>query len=273
MTLDPRCPSCGHVNEAPATQCAQCNFPLSEKPAVMGDPPPRPERPAPADISMARIRPIRPRRPGAAQDPMQRQLYILFGGLTFVAVVLWVLWTAYSGYQKNNAPAAVEGASPQQQQTADMERAAVARDSTDINAQIALANVLYDTANWSEAIIHYRAAQRLDSTRVTTLVDMGVCYYNLSDSETAMGLFRKALTLDPRQPVALFNMGIVSENAGKLEDALKFYHQAMNANPAPEVATGVNEALTRVMGKLGRKAPAMPPGASGGMPGGAPGGR
>ena len=29
-THDPRCPSCGHVNEPDATHCAQCNFPLRE---------------------------------------------------------------------------------------------------------------------------------------------------------------------------------------------------------------------------------------------------
>jgi len=265
MTLDPRCPSCGHVNAVDVAQCAQCNFPLREtapagapaapsSTAASERPPAAPE----PEISIQRIRPIRPRRP-QPQQQLQLQLWLVLGGIA----ILLVLYTAWKGFQKNNsAPVPVAGAQAEQQKEADVARAAIARDSTNVNAQIALANVLYDTANWPEAIVHYRSALRLDSTRVTTMVDLGVCYYSLSQPDEAEALFKKALTIDPNQPVALFNLGIVAEQRGQDQQALDDYHHAMRSNPPQNVADGLNQAMKRVMDKLGKKAPPIPGGAS-----------
>src|SRR5262249_8462937 len=118
--------------------------------------------------------PRRRPRPGAMQ-PVQMQLWLFAGA----AMVLAIVYFAAQGFWHSNARP-VEGAGPEQQQRADLARATLEKDSTNLAARIELANVLYDTGNWSEAIIHYTSAVRLDPTRSTTLVDLGVCYYNLS---------------------------------------------------------------------------------------------
>lgn len=275
MTHDPRCPSCGHVNAVESAECSQCHFPLREldaPPAAAPAPEPRPEAPAaaeekPVEITMQRIRPIRPRRPTGPEQTLQLQLWLILGSLA-IAIVLW---TAWQGFQKNNAAQPpVEGASTDQQHEADVARAAVAQDSTNINAQIALANVLYDTANWPEAIIHYKSALRLDPTRATVVVDLGVCYFNLSDATSAEQLWKQALTIDPNLVQALFNLGFLNENRGDFDTALKYYHQAMRSNPGP-IAPQLSEAIQRVMQKMGKTAPPLSPDA-GTMPGGMPGG-
>jgi tetratricopeptide (TPR) repeat protein len=249
--------------------CSQCNFPLQDVAPAPIEPAPVGSTPeAMPEIDIRRMRPIRPRRPADPQQQQQVQLVVVLGGL---AVVLAILSVAWQGFQKNNAPApvAVEGANPQQLADINLARNQIKADSTNINAQIALANVLYDTANWPEAIIHYKSALRLDPTRVTTVVDLGVCYYNLSDIATAETLFTRALTLDPRQPIALYNLGIVAENRGELDRALKFYHGAMQANPPQGMGEGLDAAIQRVMDRLGKKAPATG-GQGSGMPGGTP---
>jgi tetratricopeptide (TPR) repeat protein len=253
MTRDPRCPSCGHVNPTESTTCEQCNFPLRDvAPPSGAEGRDRPE--PPVRISMERIRPIRPRRPGGPDQQLKLQLWLALGTLAVAAV----LYTAWQGYRQNNAgPPPVEGAGAEQQQAADLARSEIARDSTNLNAQIALANVLYDTANWPEAIVHYRTALRLDSTRVTTMVDLGVCYYNLSQTSEAEKLFRRALAHDPQQPVALFNMGIVSESRQQNEQALQYYHDAIRAGAPGSMKDALDAAMKRVMGKLGRTPPPL----------------
>jgi cytochrome c-type biogenesis protein CcmH/NrfG len=274
MTHDSRCPSCGHDNTADAAECTQCHFPLRETAApARPEPASPPSGPAteepPVEISMARIRPIRPRRPSSPQQVMQLQLWLILGALAVAAV----LWTAWQGFQKNNsAQQPIAGAQEAQQQQADAARVVLARDSSNVNAQIALANILYDTANWPEAIIHYKSALRLDSTRVTTMVDLGVCYYNLSQTDDAEVLFKKAIKLDPNQPVALFNLGIVSENRGEMQKALDYYHGAMRAGAPEHMAESLNDALKRVMAKMGKTAPPIEGGPGGMPPAGMPGG-
>src|SRR5437660_325970 len=119
------------------------------------------------------------------------------------------------------------GAGPEQQQRADLARQTLEKDSTNLAARIELANVLYDTGNWSEAIVHYKTAARLDPARSTTVVDLGVCYYNLSAVATAESLFHRAIAMDSHQAVAMFNLGIIAETRERWDEALAQYRHAL----------------------------------------------
>ena len=245
MTSPSPCPDCGPLNAAALGACGQCNFPLAgAKPTA--DPLASPSAP-PTDSDLSRVRPIRSRPPRAPLDPMSQQLWLIVGMIT----IGLLLWQAFTGFRKSNTPPPVAGAQPEQQQLADQAREAIAKDSTDLRARIALADVMYDTGNWPEAIVHYRSALRLDPTRVTTVVDLGVCYYNLSDVSTAETLFQEALSMDPRQPVALFNLGVVAESRKEDREALGYYQRAMDANPPEGMKPPLTQRLAGVKQRLG----------------------
>ena len=260
------CPGCGASNPAHAEACTRCNFPLTGVVAVAAaDAPPAPpggpttaapraaKSAVPVRSSDPGPRPMRPRAPRpAAMQPVQMQLWLAAG----VAVVLGILYFAGQGFQKTNTPV-VAGASPQLQQRADLARATLAKDSTNLMARVELANVLYDTANWSEAIIHYKSALRLDPMRSTTVVDLGVCYYNLGQFAASETLFTHALALDPKQVIALFNMGIVAESQEQYEKATTYFHRAMELNPPDDMRKMLVEHLQTVMGKTGKTAPPL----------------
>lgn len=263
MAQSNRCPSCAFLNEDGALECSQCNFPLTE---IGSTPAPQaparaPEPGAPAEAPtvlppsaveppIRRVRPIRPRPPQDPQQKLQVQLWIVLG---LIAVAM-VVYTAWDGFKKNNKPAPppVEGANENMQHAADMARAELTKDSTNVNARIMLANVLYDSGNWSEAIIHYKSALRSSPKTITTMVDLGVCYYNLGDSDDAVSLFTKALDVDPKHPVALFNLGVVAESRENYREALEYFDKA-TANIAaapPGMGESVNQSRARVQQKL-----------------------
>ena len=151
-----------------------------------------------------------------------------------------------------------------------------------------LADILYNTKNWPEAIVHYRSAVHHDSTRTTAIVDLGVCYFNLSDRQEAERLFNLALARDPHQTIALYNLGIVNESRSRPQEALKYFHRALQSEPPPvkgvttvsdslaaeDMRQHIVEAMQRIMQQLGKSAPPLdgmaPPGAGGPAP---PGGR
>lgn len=247
-----RCPDCGHPNPPGATACEACNFPLtgtsSPTPGAR-----EPSEPLGPPMVLRRMRPIRPRRPRPAGNQMSTTLWLLFGSMAAIIVI----FTAVRGFHENNA-AVVEGSSDDQQHRADSLRTVLAKDSTNVAAHIGLADVLYDTGNWSEAIVQYRAALARDSSRATTFVDLGVCYYNLSDSEQAEKLFKLALQRDPHQPVALFNLGIVAQRRGDHQTALQYFHRSMETSPPDEMRQPLMEAMQKSMEALGKKAPPIP---------------
>jgi len=240
-----RCPGCGAENAPDAESCAQCNFPLAQqtatpaaaKPEFKFDPGPRPVRRRP--------------RPNAMQ-PIQMQIWLFSG----IAIVMGIVYFAAQGFWKSNVKP-VDGANAQQEQHADAARAVLAKDSTNLMARIELANVLYDTGNWSDAIVHYKSAERLDPNRATTVVDMGVCYYNLGRFAVAESLFQHALVLDPNQPVAMFNLGIIAESRSDWNTALTQYHRAMQANPPDEMKQMLQQRIQQAMEKTGRTPPPL----------------
>ena len=241
-----RCPSCGAENAPGAESCAQCNFPLVEhsvstaaaEPEFKFDPGPRP---------------VRPRRPRPdAMQPVQMQLWLFAG----IAVILGIVYFAAQGFWKSNVKP-VEGANAQQEQRADAARAVLAKDSTNVMARIELANVLYDTGNWSDAIVHYKSALRLDPNRSTTVVDLGVCFYNLGRFAAAESLFQHALVMDPHQAVAMFNLGIIAEGQGRFDEALSQFHRAMESGPPDEMKPLLQQHIQAAMAKTGKTPPPL----------------
>jgi tetratricopeptide repeat protein len=279
------CPDCGHRNPSDAASCERCNFPLSsglagpagEAPGPHGETGPRSiddagapppgagigvaPNPPPAlgGSAFSSALPPRPLRRPPRPRPMAQQsisLWLLFG--TFAAVLL--IYTAVKA-NLDRARTPVEGAQPNQQQRVDELRDRLAKDSTDASAHVELANVLYDTGNWSDAIVHYRAALRRDSSQASVLVDLGVCYYSLGDTRDAERCFEQALRHDPHQPVGLFNLGVVNERREKYDLALQFYHRALESSPPEEMKPVLVSAMQRVQQKTGRKPKPLPDGA------------
>lgn len=264
MTDSIPCPDCGQPNPATNDFCARCNHPLHDRPAAS----PRTVSPAPAGadppvepvagpgaeppLVIRRPRTIRPRRP-RAESQLVLQLWLIFGTIC-VGVVLWV--AIQSNVQRAATP--VEGSNESQQQRANDLFQALARDSTDVNTQRQLGDLLYDTANWSEAIVHYRAAVRRDSSLVTAIVDLGVCYFNLGHPQEAERHFLLALNRDPHQAVALFNLGIVAEGRSDDEAALRYYHRAMETDPPEAMKKPLQQRMSDLMKKMGRSAPPLP---------------
>jgi tetratricopeptide (TPR) repeat protein len=248
MSQDFRCPDCGRVNEPGAVECVQCGYPFSGAPGAL---PPSSANPPETPVVVPRPRPRRPRAQRA--DNTVLSLWLVFG--TIAALV--VVWVAVKANVDRTRPA-VEGASSVQQANADSLLAIVQRDSANVDARNQLADVLYDTGNWSDAIVQYRATVRLDSTRVPAIVDMGVCYFNLSDGAEAERLFKLALVKDPHQVVALFNLGILYESRKDWKESLRYYHEVMQSNPPPAMEQPLQDHMLAVMKQAGGNAPPLP---------------
>ena len=244
-----RCPDCGHENPAGSASCSHCNSPLRE-------PAPGPGQPGATEPEIVVRRPVRRPRPRPAANPNALFLWMFLG----VVAAAFLVWQAVDGSRKNNA-VPVQGASVDQQRRIDSLRTVFLRDSTNVDATIEYANLLYDTANWAEAATHYARAIARDSTRVMAIEDMGVCYYNQGEMARAEELFQLALTREPGQPVALFNLGVVNERAGENETALKYFHRSLEAGPSEEMKQQIVQHMQQILEKTGKKAPPLGPGA------------
>jgi tetratricopeptide (TPR) repeat protein len=164
----------------------------------------------------------------------------------------------YIGLKANveRASQPVPGSNPEEQKRADELRGVLEADSTNLDARTQLADILYNTANWPEAIVHYRSVVRQDSTRVAALVDLGVCYFNLGNSVEAERHFLLGLAREPHHPI----LGIVNEQRERYDEAFEYFHRALQSAPPGEMHQPITQAIERVMQKQGKVAPPMPGG-------------
>lgn len=250
------CPDCGTRNPAGSAACSRCNYPLGTPGAAVsvspaGVPPESVPASEPESVGSAELprpalrRPIRPPRLAQAQQALSIWLFV--GGF---AALLLIYIAVKANVDRALTP--VEGSNQAQQQQAEEAQVVLARDSTNVDARQRLADIYYDTANWTEAAVHYRKVIAADSTRVTALVDLGVCHYNLGDPNEAERLFQLALRRDPHHPIALFNLGIVSERREDWEGALRYYHAAMQSDPPENMAQPLMQSIQRIQEKTGR---------------------
>jgi len=244
-----RCPDCGYENPVGNASCSHCNHPLRESA-------PDPSRPGAPEPEIVIRRPVRRPRPRPLANPNALFLWMFLG----VTAAGFLVWQAVDGSRRNNA-VPVPGASVAQQRLIDSLRTVIRRDSTNVDATIEYANLLYDTANWAEAATHYARAIARDSARVMAIVDLGVCWYNQGEMARAEELFLLALVREPCQPVALFNLGVVNERAGEHETALKYFHRSLEAEPAEEMKQQIVLHMQQILAKTGQKAPPLGPGA------------
>jgi len=232
MSQKIRCPGCGRLNDVSREECEGCGFPFDDMPAASGA----------AQDERDTTPPVIKRRPRRKRgmDNTSLTLWLMFAVVAAAALL-------YLGIRANvERSVPVEGSDPQQQKAADAFRAALDRDSTDIEARIGLANVYYDTGNWPEAARLYTRALEQDSTRIAALVDLGVCYYNLGRTDEAENRFLRAIAMDPHHPIALFNLGIVNERRDRPEEAMRYYRLCQESQPPPDLMQPLNDALARL---------------------------
>ncbi len=245
MSETVHCPDCGHENPPGLDACAACGFPLADEPPTAAAPPKLGEG---AGGTAERVPIVRrpPRRRPPRPETQSVTLWLVFGTLAAL-VVVWIAIKA----NVDRASQPVEGSSGAQQMSADSILGEIQRDSTNVQARVKLGDILYDTGNWADAIVQYRAAVRMDSSLTPTIVDLGVCYYNLGDPDDAERHFLLALARDPHQPVALFNLGIVHERRKDYRGALEYLHRALRTEPPEQMKQAVVEAMGRIQQQQG----------------------
>jgi len=89
----------------------------------------------------------------------------------------------------------------------------LASDPKNVQANIEIANRLYDAQRYADAIPYYQQAFTLDPKNVNVSTDLATALYYAGRADDALTQFDKSLALDPAHGQTLFNLGIVKRDA------------------------------------------------------------
>lgn len=115
----------------------------------------------------------------------------------------------------------------------------------DAQAALELANFLYDSGRWEQAIRHYQRVLELTPQNTNARTDLGTCYYNLGQYDRAIAEFTRALEIEPNKPQALFNLAMARLQKQDRAGARRAYEQLRRAHPAFEGLDRLGQLLER----------------------------
>lgn len=81
-------------------------------------------------------------------------------------------------------------------------------DPKNLEAQIQLGNLYYDTGSFQNAIPYYERALVIKPKDANIITDLGTCYLNIQQPDKAIEMFRRAMKADPKHAKSRYNLGV-----------------------------------------------------------------
>ncbi len=127
------------------------------------------------------------------------------------------------------ARAATLGASgPYASARADLERM-LRDDPANVDAHLALAQLLSRKGLRAESVPHLKQAVELDPGRAAAWYQLGEALNQLDDLASARAAYERAIALEPRHARALYGLGIVFDRLHRPDEATPLYRRSREA--------------------------------------------
>lgn len=133
------------------------------------------------------------------------------------------------------------------EQQAQALRNVLARDPTNVQANVHLGNMLFDAGRYAEAVAPYRQAFAGAPNDVSVSTDLGTALWYSGKPDEAIAQFDKSLAINPTHPQTLFNLGIVKRD-GKQDPAgaVQAWEKLLATNPSYVDRDKVQQLLEQV---------------------------
>ena len=110
-------------------------------------------------------------------------------------------------------------------------RQKLATNPDDVEANIGLGNLFFDSSQWQGAIEHYQKALDKAPANPDVRVDMAVAYHNLGQNDKAKEEMERVTRENPTHRNAWLNLGVVSAETGDRATAIRSFETYLKLEP------------------------------------------
>ncbi len=129
-----------------------------------------------------------------------------------------------------------------------------AKNPSDPQPKLALANLFYDNKRFQEAADWYEKALKIDPKNVNARTDLGTVYFNLGRPTEALAEYKKSLEIEPLHQPTIYNSIIVNlEGTHDMAAARAAWKKLHDLNPGYNGLDALKEKLDAAGG--GTKSP------------------
>lgn len=147
-------------------------------------------------------------------------------------------------------PSGMSGQAPQMPAEITMQvqkyRQVLARDPANLEANIGMGNLLFDSGQWEKAVQHYTKALEKDPKNGDVRVDMAIAHHNLGQNDLAISELKRVTQELPEHRNAWLNLGIVSATIGDNATAIKAWERYLVLEPNGSHAASIRDEIARL---------------------------
>lgn len=125
-------------------------------------------------------------------------------------------------------------------------RQILARDPSNLEANIGMGNLLFDSGQWERAVHHYAKALEKNPKNGDVRVDMAIAQHNLGQNALAVTELTRVTRELPEHRNAWLNLGVVSATVGDNATAIKAWERYLVLEPNGSHSAAIKEELSRL---------------------------
>jgi len=125
-------------------------------------------------------------------------------------------------------------------------RSALMMDPNDLEANIGLGNLMFDSNQWEKAIDLYSKALQVDPTNADVRVDRAIAYHSIGQNPKAKEEMVRVTKEHPDHRNAWLNLGVVSGAMGDKATAIRAWEQYLKLDPNGTHAAAIRDELARM---------------------------
>lgn len=135
------------------------------------------------------------------------------------------------------------GMPPQVVQMVQSYKAALAKNPDDLDANIGLGNLEFDSGQWGKAIEHYSRALSIDPRNADVRVDRAIAYHSTGKNDVAKAELVRVTKERPEHKNAWLNLGVVASQLGERATAVQAWQRYLELDPNGEHAATLRQEI------------------------------
>jgi len=125
-------------------------------------------------------------------------------------------------------------------------RNTLADDPTNVEANIGMGNLMFDSGKWDKAIEHYTAALQKDPKNADVLVDRAIAYHSTGQETQALSDLKKVTREHPEHKNAWLNLGVVAGAMGDNKTNVAAWEQYLKLEPSGPHSDAIKSELAKL---------------------------
>lgn len=123
----------------------------------------------------------------------------------------------------------------------------IALNGENLQANVVLANALFDSQRFEEAEVYYAKALQIDPRNVNALTDLGTTFVERKqpDYDRAILEYKKALQIDPKSSTTIYYLGIAHLRKGEKQEAERTLTELEQLGAASELVTRLRQNISQ----------------------------